>query len=485
MDQHRKHSYALLGIICLGFIIRALYLNDQALWYDEMAQASVAAADWKDLLPLVTLHTSPPLDYILMKLVMLLFGKADWVIRMPAFLFGVASIYVFYLLARALTDRENGLLATALLALSPMAVFYSQEARMYALFLFLSLTSYLLTLFLIKRNDLKTSVWLGIVNGLLLLSHYFGIFVIAGEEIILLSVLLSNTGRKRRAAFTAVALLISAVMFLPWLPYFVTQLDYTGAEAGYALRANRYFFSSILSSFAIMTGQYKVWVYAYLILFVLGAAWAWRNRDKKVITVALSVAGTLGLLFGLSYYARVVTPRNVLFLLPLFLLVCAHGFYAIIKRCRIAYIPGTLIVVLLAVWPAVQAARSGGKINWRDAAVYLKQQGGADEKVITTDFISRACLAYYLDPEADYVIMKKRWRETANEPGWKVWVINDELIAAIEEQRFSGWVVIPPSAFLAVSEEQLDAYNARMGQPVKQFKLFKRALNIYKVPDSA
>ena len=482
MDQHRKHFYSLLGIICLGIIMRALFLNHQALWYDEMAQASVASADWKDLFLLVTRHTSPPLDYVLTKLVMLLFGNADWVIRMPAFLFGVASIYVFYLLARALTDRENGLLATALLALSPMAISYSQEARMYSLFLFLSLTSYLLTLFFIERNDLKTSVRLGIINGLLILSHYFGIFVVAGEGFILLLVLLSHGGRKRRAAFMAGALLISGVMFLPWLPYFVTQLDYTGAEAGYALRANRYFFSSILSSFTTGAGQHRVRVYAYVFMFVLGAAWAWRNREKKVITVALSVAGTLGLLFGLTYYARVVTPRNVLFLLPLFLLVCAYGFYAIIKRCRISYIPGTLIVVLLAVWPAAQAARSGGKINWRDAAVYLRQHGGGDEKVITTDFISRACLAYYLDPEADYVIMKERWRETANDPGWKIWVLTDELLAAIEEQRFSGWVVIPPSAFLAVTEEQIDEYNARMGRPVKQFKLFKRALNIYKVP---
>ena len=211
MEQQRKRLYSLLGIICLGSVMRAVFLNHQSLWYDEMAQVVFAQAEWKDLFHLITRHTSPPLDYVLMKLVILLFGNADWVVRMPAFVFGVASIYVLYRLACSIADPEKALLAAALLALSPMAIVYSQEARMYALFLFLSLLSYQLTLFFIERNDLKTSVWMGIVNGLQILSHYFGVFVIAGEGIILLFALLTHDGRKRRTGLMAVSLIIPII----------------------------------------------------------------------------------------------------------------------------------------------------------------------------------------------------------------------------------------------------------------------------------
>ena len=103
----------------------------------------------------------------------------------------------------------------------------------------------------------------------------------------------------------------------------------------------------------------------------------------------------------------------------------------------------------------------------------------SDEKIITTDFISRASLAYYLDPEEEYVLMRSRWRETMNDPKWKIWVINDDLIKKIEEQHFSGWAVIPPVTFQLVSAQTLDRYDQMMGQPVKQFPLGARPLNIY------
>lgn len=474
----------LLIIITAGLVIRGLFLNRQSLWFDEMAQAAVAQAAWKEMFPLITRHSSPPLDYVLMKLVMLLFGTADWVVRMPALVFGVAAIAALYLFACSLTDRESGLPAAALLAFSPMAISYSQEARMYSLFLFLSLVSYLLARRFIERNDPASGAWLGIANGLLLLTHYFGVFVIAGEGMILLWGMRSKEGRKRRAALMAVAMLIPLAMFLPWLPYFIAQLEYTGGEAGYALRADPLFFKSIISSFAPTAGGHRGWLYGYLLLFVAGAAYAWRNRQHRVLTVVVCLTVMLCLLFALSYATRVVTARNAIFLLPLFLLVCAHGVRAVSARSKIPPAAAALLLMLVLAWPAAQAARGGGKINWRDAAAYIREHASADEKVVTSDFISRACLAYYLDPEANYAIMRSRWRDTANKPGWKIWVINERLLRDIEEKRLSGWAIIPPSALLAVTEAQLDEYNDLMGRPVKQFKLFKRSLNIYRMPDS-
>jgi 4-amino-4-deoxy-L-arabinose transferase-like glycosyltransferase len=474
----------LLVVISAGLAIRALFLNEQSLWFDEMAQAAVAQTSWKDMFPLITRHSSPPLDYVLMKLVMLLLGTADWVVRMPALVFGVASIYALYRFACSLTDRKDGLLAAALLALSPMAIAYSQEARMYSLFLFLSLVSYLLARRFIERHDLASGVWLGIANGLLLLSHYFGVFVIAGEGMILLGVMRSKEGWNRRAGLMAVTMLIPLVMFLPWLPYFITQLEYTGGEVGYALRADALFFKSIISSFAPAAGGHRGWLYAYLLLFAAGAAYAWRNRERQVLTVVACFAGMLCLLFGITYVARVVTARNAIFLLPIFLLVCARGVRAISIYSKIPPGAAVLMMVLVLAWPAWQAARGSGKVDWRDAAAYIRERATPEEKIITSDFISRACLAYYLDPGADYVIMRARWRDTANDPGWKIWVMDDRLLREIQEKRFSGWAVIPPSALLAVTEGQLDAYNALLGRPVRQYPVFPRSLNIYRLPAS-
>ena len=478
MKTHRGYYlYILLIVTSIGFILRVRHLNYYSLWFDEMMQVMVASSEWGNLFSLVSLHSSPPLDYLLMKLVILLFGKAEWVVRMPALLFGLASIPVFYVFSRSITNQQNALIAATLLAFSPMAILYSQEARMYSLFLFLSLVSYTLTLLLIEKNDFKTSLFLGVVNGLLILTHYFGIFVIGLEATLLTLLLLFNADKKRRAELVVINVLLSFFLFLPWLPSFLSAQ--IGMEIPYALQADSYFFKSIVLYFTTLGGKPDVWFYSYVLIFMIGAILAFCNNEKKVMIVALSVVGMLGILFGIAFFKRIITERNLIFLLPLFLLICSYSINAFLTYLKITPIVGTLIVAFLLFWSGSRDHISYRKVNWRGAAQYIQQHLGREEKVITTDFISRASLAYYLSPEAEYVVMRKRWLETTNSPAWKIWVINDELIKKIQEKRFSGWAVIPPVAFEVVSIQTLDNYNKMMGQSVKQLPLGKRALNIY------
>lgn len=195
VKKNHQYSLALFIICCIGFVFRIYNIN-ASLWCDEMMQATAASAEWKDLLYLVANHSSPPLDYAVMKTVILFFGNSDWILRMPAFLFGVAAIPVFYYFSRSLAEQKTALVAATLLALSPVALYYSQEARMYSLFLFLSLISFIAALRLAEKNSFTYSLLLGAVNGSLFLIHYFGIFVIAYETIFLMSVTLCAVEKK-------------------------------------------------------------------------------------------------------------------------------------------------------------------------------------------------------------------------------------------------------------------------------------------------
>jgi len=482
MKTHKGHYYILVIAACIGFILRVYHLNYHSLWLDEMMQVIVASSEWKNLFQLVSLHSSPPLDYILMKSVILLFGNANWVVRMPALLFGLASIPAFYFFSRSITDRKNASIAATLFIFSPMAIYYSQEARIYSLFLFLSLISYLLTLRFIEKNNFKTSLFLGAVNGLLILTHYFGIFVIGLETIILVLLILFGADKKRRTELMVVNLVISFFMFLPWLPSLLVQINHMGGEAPYALRADRYFLKHILVYFT--SGKLDVWLYSYVFIFIISVVFAWRNNEKKIMIVTLSMVGMLGMLFGVAFFKGIVTPRNVIFLLPLFLLVCSYGISYLLTRLQINHIVGMIIIAFLVFWPASRDYIVYRKVNWKGAARYIQQHSGGEEKIVISDCITRGCLAYYLVPEAEYVVMRKYWLETINDPRWKIWVINEELIKKIEEKRFSGWVVIPPVASKGVSKQALSNYNKMMGQPVKQFKMGRRSLNIYYLQSS-
>ena len=141
-----------------------------------------------------------------------------------------------------------------------------------------------------------------------------------------MSVALCGVEKKRRIELLAVSLIISFFFFLPWLPFFLVQLaTYGGQGTGYALNANSDFFTTFLSSFSTDKYYPDVWAYSYLVVFFTSIAIAWYKKEKKILFVALGVLVILGTLFGVAFFKKMVTPRNAIFLLPLFLLVCAYG----------------------------------------------------------------------------------------------------------------------------------------------------------------
>jgi uncharacterized membrane protein len=61
-----------------------------------------------------------------------IFGFSEVAIRMPSVLFGVITIYILYLLGKEIFSRKVGLIAALLLAVNPLHIYYSQEARVYS-----------------------------------------------------------------------------------------------------------------------------------------------------------------------------------------------------------------------------------------------------------------------------------------------------------------------------------------------------------------
>ncbi len=83
----------------------------------------------------VTIYGSPNnhiLHSVLMHFSYLLFGRAEWALRLPAFLAGVALVPLTYLASRAVADR-GALLAASLAASAPVLIDYSTDARGYTL----------------------------------------------------------------------------------------------------------------------------------------------------------------------------------------------------------------------------------------------------------------------------------------------------------------------------------------------------------------
>ena len=134
----------LLLLVLLGFALRAHNLDAFSFWTDEGLTPERSGYPIGQILRneiviqgFVTKDTHPPLYYLIIHLTRQLFGASDFAFRYPSVLFGTLFIPLLYQLGRRMSGVTLGLIAALLATVNPLQVYYSQEARMYALLVLL------------------------------------------------------------------------------------------------------------------------------------------------------------------------------------------------------------------------------------------------------------------------------------------------------------------------------------------------------------
>jgi len=145
-------------------------------------------------------ESTPPLYYLAGRVWALLFGTGEVGLRALSALAGTLTIPVVYAAAAALGSRKAGLFAAALTAASPALVWYSQEARSYALLVLLCGLSLLFLARALRDGSGRAVAWWSLTAMLALLTHYFAGFLVAAQALWLLAAYPS-----RRVAVLAVA----------------------------------------------------------------------------------------------------------------------------------------------------------------------------------------------------------------------------------------------------------------------------------------
>jgi len=178
-----------LGVIVVaGAALRFATLDTQSLWFDEAVTAQLMRMRFVDLLQAIpSSESTPPLYYVLAWFWAHVFGTGEAGLRSLPALLGSATIPIAWALGRRLGGDRAALAAAALVAFNPLLVWFSQEARSYALLALLGALSALLWLrALDKPADMRRLLSWGAVAGLALATHYYALFLVAPQALWLL-----------------------------------------------------------------------------------------------------------------------------------------------------------------------------------------------------------------------------------------------------------------------------------------------------------
>jgi mannosyltransferase len=202
--RERADVIALVMITAVAAGVRFATLGTQGLDHDEAVTAAgvLHPSIGATISAVAQLERTPPLYYMLEWLwtQALGFGTDPANLRFLSAVFGTMTVPVAFLAARELSSRRAGVLAAALVALNPFLVWYSQEARAYALLvLFVALGVYAFARALSKPTRGRLAIW-ALVSILAIFTHYFAVFTVVPEAAWLLWAV-----RPRRRPLAAVA----------------------------------------------------------------------------------------------------------------------------------------------------------------------------------------------------------------------------------------------------------------------------------------
>ena len=207
-------------------------LGSQSLWLDEVLTGELARGSLGGLFHRVAeQEANPPLFYVVEWLWTRVAGTSELALRLPSALCGIALVPVAYGIGRRLASERAGVALAALVAVHPLLVYYSQEARGYAAVALACAVGFLY--FLDAVEGRRGALGWAVASAVALGCHYFAIFPIAIEAAILLA-------RRGRAALPALAGV--GVVGLGLLPLVLEQIggghsDNVTAGVGLAERA--------------------------------------------------------------------------------------------------------------------------------------------------------------------------------------------------------------------------------------------------------
>ena len=384
----------LLGALMLGgAALRFSTLDLQSFWHDEAVTVGrvLAPGLGATLGHVPSSEATPPLYYALAWLWTKVFGSGEVGIRSLSALFGTATIPVAWWAGRALVSRAAGLGAAALVAVSPYMVWYSQEARAYALLVLLCAASLGFFAEAMRRQGGRSLGWWAVVSALALLTHYFAIFVVAPEAAILLWLLPER--RRAVAAATAGVAVVGAAL----IPLAVHQADrgHDGWIAQISLGTRiKDTGRQFLLGYSGSPSRALSVVVALLALGAGGLALrhALRSRDRGWwLVLAIAVAALALPLAAKAVGADYVFHRNLIGAwAPLALVV---GTAAAVPRFGPLALAG-LCAALLALTIAVDVDTKLQRADWRSVARAI---GGAPQpRAVVAPSIGDDPLAYYL-----------------------------------------------------------------------------------------
>lgn len=402
----RVERYRAIGLPALLFVLalalRVYALERQSLWADEGSAIALASRSFSQIFRDTAVDAHPPLYYWLLHVWMRMFGTSVFAIRSFSAACGALTVSLTYILGRRWFGRPAALLAAVAALLSPLAVHYSQETRMYALATLLGALAWLgFDEWQSRPRPTALALfWCAALAAMC--THYFAAALIAAANLIWAIGLICRLRQPRALPLRQIAAWITAQALLGavYLPLVLrnraTLLNWPTIPRGEYGPA--YVLSDVLHAFShgpASAPGLSGWSLGCLLLLIAGLAAQPRQpgRHDRQAWAAAWLFVPIGLMLAMALKQPLYQPRFLLPALPAYHLLVGHGAAQLGRRLRAAQLVAAATVIFLAL-----AARAPLQNEWFNSAYWRDDYRGIAHDIAITGGPADALLFMGLSP---------------------------------------------------------------------------------------
>lgn len=418
------HRLALLLLTLSAFVLRVWQLDAKGLSYDEAATALMARAT---PFAIIDFHwhaafEHPPIWQLLMHTWSLWAGQSEFALRLPSVLAGTVAIPLLWQLAyRFRLNHATALTAALLATVAPILVYYSQEARMYALVVLFALVSLIATQSVATPQLSPGSRWAAAlvyvpINWVMLGLHYYAALLLVAEAIFLLAQLAYERQPLHRWLWTGTVSVLAGAPLAAWMLLAPGFRDTVTSVLNDTVRTEPtplQFLDNLWRDLTFAAIRWETetaaWGYLLLPLVLLGFIhWLSRRREKSHQQISrdwgllLLLAWLVPVIITL-FVSRTLATRYILYIVPPLLVGMAA---AVAWGSRIHRVVG-MVLLLVALMPSAFALPryfdSYQKSAYREMVTYLNRQRQPDEPLMLEAPRQHLLAKYYLPTVTDFL----------------------------------------------------------------------------------
>jgi mannosyltransferase len=398
------------GLLC-GLLALSLFLRTRGLdawfWIDEGLSVGIASHPLGDIPEVLRKDGSPPLYYLLLNVWIDVFGRSEEETHLLSLGFALLCVPAGLWAGWSVFGRRAGWFCAGLFAISPFLTHYAQETRMYSMMTLLGLlaTACFLHGFVLGRRRYLPAF--AVLLALMLYTHNWAVFFAAACVLALIPVWLASADR---GALTRDALLSfggAALLFAPWLPTLLYQIEHTGAPWSFepnisdatkglrrVLNGEGPAIAALLGAgagfAAVLREDSRSWRRTRAGARVTTAAGALGSVRVPVIAAATIALGTL----VLAWVGSQISPAWALRYFTIFLgpLLLVLG----VLLSRAGWLGVAVMAVFVFSWPNLEERASDYKSNLRGIVVEFQDDLRPGDVVLSTHPERLPNIHYYL-----------------------------------------------------------------------------------------